>query len=53
MKKIWLIGILVGIMATAALAGGPNHHKNPVPEPVSMIALGAGAITLIARRKKA
>jgi len=56
MNKIWIVGALVAIMATAAMAGGttnPNHHKNPVPEPASMIALGAGALMLFNRRKKA
>lgn len=56
MKRFWMVGVLFGLLATAALAGGtlPNHHKKTcVPEPVSMFALGTGALMLIAKRKKA
>jgi hypothetical protein len=57
MKKIWMVGVLVAVMATAAMAQLPNNHNHKkhgcVPEPASMLALGAGAVMLINRRKRA
>lgn len=32
--------------------GGEEHHKQPVPEPTTIIALGAGAAALIARKRR-